>query len=356
MHTNGKRAMLYYRMALSLGVLLLLLFTGGKTEKLAPFGVILILCMSVGLALLRNTRLLTLPFLLLCLLLIFCYDSFNVFIGYVWLAPVPVAALVVHIVRLRPKLLLGRSFYPLVAVALATCLGGVGMISAAEYFRPVALFYVFGLGPGLVLVYILMKNELRERADERAFMDDLATLAVTAALVVVGHYLLSIPQIVADGFAAAVPQWCNNIGTLLMLSFPALLVRARRNIAYLPLGLFVGLVTMCCGSNAAVPLAGLELLVCVGYLALFERRCRYRIPLFVLLGLMTAAAVAAVALFIALDPMHNLSYSLASRWALLRRGFENFAENPLFGSGLGYLGNADLYSGKQGTIICLWLR
>ena len=38
------------------------------------------------------------------------------------------------------------------------------------------------------------------------------------------------------------------------------------------------------------------------------------------------------------------------RWKLLARGFEDFAKNPLFGSGLGYCGNADLFAGKQGTI------
>ena len=350
MTAETKRAMRYYRAALSAAVLLLLLFTGGKTEYLAPFGVVLILCMSAGLAFLKNTRLLTLPFLLICLLLIFCYDSFNVFIGYVWLAPIPVAALVVHIVRLRPRLIVGRSFYPLVAVALATCLGGVGMITAGEYFRPVALFYVFGLGPGLVLVYLLMKNELFTRKDERSFLDDLAVFSFTAALVVVGYYLLSISRIRTEGLGAVVPQWSNNIGTLLMLSFPALLLRARRNMAFLPVGLFVGLVTVCCGSGAAIPLAGTELLVCLGYLALMERRRRYRVGLRISFLLILLAAIAAVVAFIALDPMQNLSYSIRDRMELLGRGFDNFAENPLFGSGFGYLGNADLYSGKQGTI------
>jgi hypothetical protein len=38
------------------------------------------------------------------------------------------------------------------------------------------------------------------------------------------------------------------------------------------------------------------------------------------------------------------------RWKLFARGLENFRENPLLGSGLGYRGNADLFSGKQGTI------
>ena len=345
-----QRALRYYRAALSGAVLLLLLLTGGKTEYLAPCGVVLILLVSVGLVFLKNTHLLTLPFLLLCLMLIFCYDSFNVFIGYVWFAPVPVIALVVHILRLRPQRKLGRSFYPLVAVALASCLGGIGMISAAEYFAPISLFYMFGLGPGLVLVYVLMKNEITTRADERCFLADLSVLAVTAAVVVVGYYLLAIPRFANEGLWQIIPQWSNNVGTLLMLSFPTLFVRARRNMAYLPLALFVALVTVFCGSNATIPLAGLETLVCLGYLAWAERRPRYRIFLWVFVGLLTVAAVSGVIAFVVLDPVQNLSYSIRDRLALLKRGWENFLENPVFGSGFGYRGNADLYSGKQGTI------
>lgn len=350
MHTTEKRRMLYYRAGLSVGVLLLLLLTGGKTEYLAPCGVVLILAMSVGLAFLKNTRLLTLPFLLLCLLLIFCYDSFSVFIKYVWFVPIPLAAIVIHVVRLHPRLLIGKCFYPLVAVSVATVLGGIGMISAADYFRPIALFYVFGLGPGLILVYLLLKNEFRERADERSFLADLAVLSVTAAIVVVGYYLASIPQIREKGWGAVTPQWGNNIGTLLMLSFPALFVRARRNMLFLPLGLLVAAITALCGSNAAVALAPIEALCCLGYLAITEKRRRFRIPLRAFFVGVMLCAVAAIVAFVAVDPMKNLSYSLNSRWRLWQRSLENFAQNPLFGSGLGYRGNADLYSGKVGTI------
>lgn len=350
MKTIGRRGMLYYRAGLSFGMLLLLLFTGGKTEKLAPFAVLFIICLSVGLIVMRSTRLLTYPFFMICLMLIFCYNSFSVFVKYVWLIPLPVAALAAHIVRLRPVLRVGRSFYPLVAVALATCLGGIGMISAAEYFRPAALFYVFGLGPGLVLVYLLMQNELRDPGDEQAFLADLMALSVTCAIVVAGYYLLSIPRFETEVWGMIVPQWSNNIATLLMLSFPTIFVRARHNMLYLPLGLFVALATILCGSNAAIALASLELLVCFGYLAFTEWRRGYRLPLIIALAIMTCLAVVAVIAFILGDPTHNLSYSIRDRMALLKRGFENFVDNPLFGCGFGYLGNADIYSGKTGTI------
>lgn len=349
MKISEKYRMQCYRVGLSLVVLFLLLFTKGETEKLAPFALVFILLIAAGLVFLRNTRLLTLPFLLLCLLLIFCYDSYDFFIRYIWLAPIVIVAILVHVIRLRPRLLVGRSFYPLVAVSVATVLGGVGMISAEEYFRPVALFYVFGLGPGLVLVYLLLKNEFRTKEDERSFLADLMMLAVTAALVVFGNYFLHLPSILADG-RFPTPQWSNNIGTLLMLSFPPFFVMAGKRYRYLFLGLFTAFAAIICGSNGALVAAGCELLVCLCYLLWIERRPRYRWITGALLLCAVVAATAIVAWVFLMDPLKNMSFSLNSRVALLQRGWTNFLENPLFGSGFGYLGNADLYTGKKGTI------
>ena len=341
--------MLLYRALLSALTLLLLFFTGGETERLLPFVIVFILGISAGLILLKSTQALTAPFLLLCLLLIFCYDSYSVFIRYVFLVPLPLAAIAVHIVRLKPKLQLGRSFLPLVAVAIATVLGGIGMITVSEYFRPVALFYVFGLGPGLVLIYLLLKNELRTRRDERSFLADLMTLALTAAVVVSVHYLRSLPVILSRGWTVAVPQWSNNIGTLLMLSFPAFFVRARHDWRYVFPGLFTAAAAIFCGSNGALILAGVELLICLFYLAVTERRPRYAVWNILLLSVAAAAAVGAVAVILLNDPIKGIGYSMRSRVKLLQRGWQNFLENPIFGAGIGYLGNADIYSGKTGT-------
>ena len=65
---------------LCVAVFLIAVLTGGETARLAPFAIALLLLISVGLICLRDTRYLTLPFLLLTLLFIFCYDSFSVFI------------------------------------------------------------------------------------------------------------------------------------------------------------------------------------------------------------------------------------------------------------------------------------
>ena len=56
---------------LSVAVFLIAVLTGGETARIAPFAIALLLLISAGLIVLRDTRYLTLPFLLLRRLLIF---------------------------------------------------------------------------------------------------------------------------------------------------------------------------------------------------------------------------------------------------------------------------------------------
>ena len=350
MFTKVCRSMLFYRAILCVGVLLLLFFTKGNVQQIAPFAAAIILAISAGLVFLKNTRRLTLPFLLLSLLLIFCYDSFDIFIGYIWLLPIALVALAVHIIRLRPRFQKGASFWGLVAVAGATLLGGIGSIPVGDYFRPVALAYALALGPGLVLVYLLLKNEFRTLSDERSLMADLSALALTAAVVVYLHYICKLPELLQNGSFGEVPQWTNNIATLLMLSFPALFVRARRRSYCLALGLFAGVAAVCSGSNGGLLFASIEIVLCLVWLLVTDPRPIPRLWIRTALIYCAVVAVAGIYYFFSRPMTDGMLASTTGRGRLLLRGFENFAENPLFGTGLGYLGNADLYDGKMGTI------
>lgn len=76
-----------YRGALSLLTLGIAVYTGGETARIAPFafGAVVLICLE--LLLLPGIRYVNLPFLQLSLLFIFCYDSFDTFIKFVWLLP-----------------------------------------------------------------------------------------------------------------------------------------------------------------------------------------------------------------------------------------------------------------------------
>ena len=128
-HVSGAEL---YRAALSLLTLGIAVYTGGETARIAPFAFVAVLLICLFLLLLPGIRYVNLLFLQLSLLFIFCYDSFDTFIKFAWLAPLIFLSLGVHVWRLHPKLRIGPTFLPLEAVAAATVLGGVGLISASE--------------------------------------------------------------------------------------------------------------------------------------------------------------------------------------------------------------------------------
>ena len=262
-----------YRGALSLITLGIAVYTGGETARIAPFafGALLLICLE--LLLLPGTRYVNLPFLQLSLLFIFCYDSFDTFIKFVWILPLVLIALGVHLWRLRPRLRFGPTLLPLMLVALATMLGGVGMISAEEYFRPVVLGYVLGLGPGLVLTYLLMKNELCDREDRKAWLSDLFWWGLTAAAAVFAYALPPLLQ----GDALPFMQWSNNASTMLMIAMPAVAARVRRYPVLFPLLIAIPAAMILTGSRAGLLFAPVELLICIVWLICSTRGRRRRI-------------------------------------------------------------------------------
>lgn len=332
-----------------LAVFLIAVLTGGETARLAPFAIALLLLLSAGLLFLRDTRYLTLPFLELCLLFIFCYDSFDVFIRYAPFLPIPLVALAVHIIRLRPRFAVGPTLPALAAVAVATMLGGIGMIPVADYLRPAALGYTVGLGPGLVATYLILKNTQRSALDRDMLADDLLCWGLTAAAIV---FWYNVPLFLQNGVAQLFsgPQWSNNIATMLMIAMPAAFIARERRLYRYALAFLMFAACMLAGSRGGQLFVGVELVVCCLWAWRTEEHPVRRLwsRLFFLYALLLVGYLAYV-LLLNLRALGFLNPGEA-RWPLLARGFEDFLQNPLFGSGLGYRGNADLYSGKKGTI------
>ena len=338
-----------YRFALSLSVFLVAVLTGGDTERIAPFAVALVLLLCIGLLVLKSAQYLTLLFLHLSLLLIFCYDSFSVFIGYIWLLPVVVVAMAVYLIRRKPRFLVGASFWPLVAVSAATLLGGIGMISATDYFRPASLVFMAGLGPGLILSYWIMKNELATPEARKSLLRDLLYWGMTASAIVF-WYIVPIMVKARAIFGFEPMQWGNNISTMLMLALPAALAQKRREWWHYAIIAIMFVATLLAGSRGSVLFVGMELLACC--LWAWRTEDDYVKRLWNRTYFIYAAM--AVGYLLSLVIYNTVAAGLINeseqRWQLFLRSLENFRENPLFGSGIGYRGNADLYNGKQGTI------
>ncbi len=338
-----------WRAALSLSVFLVAVLTGGDTARIAPFAVALLLLLCLGLLVLKSATYLTLPFLHLSLLLIFCYDSFSVFIGYIWLLPIVLVAMAVYLVRRRPRFSKGQSFWPLVAVTVATVLGGIGMIPAVDYFRPASLAFMAGLGPGLLLSYWIMKNELATARARAYFLRDLLCWGVTAAAIVF-WYIIPLMLEMRSVFGFTVPQWSNNIATILMIALPAALAEKNRGVWHYILLALMFVATMLVGSRGGIALVGVEVVACCFWAWRTETDYVKRLwnRTYFIYAVMAVSYLLPVLIYNAVSA--QLVSDGESRWFLLLRSFEDFCENPLFGSGLGYRGNADLYDGKQGTI------
>lgn len=344
-----KHAATTYRVLWCTVFLMMLFFTRLETARIAPVAAALVLLLCAGLIVLKRVRLLTLPFFLLCFSLIFCYDSYAVFIRYIWLLPVFLVALTVHIIRLSPKFIRGASFFPLCAVALATVLSGVGVLTFAEFSAPVALYYTVGLGPGLVFLYWLFKNGVKEKEDNRWLTADLVALALTATFFIVIYRINYLAETCASGSLKYV-QWSNNLATILLFSSPAVYSLAKKHFAWVFAGCATTFATILSGSRGGVLFAPVLAVCCFVWLWLTEDRAQVPRRLwFRFFSCLGAVCVISIFLLIwANIPFFSLMLKDNIRENLILRSFSDFRENPLFGKGFAYQGNSDLFHAKQG--------
>ena len=74
-----------------------------------------------------------------------CKHSYDDFSQFFWMIP-PVAIMILsHFFIYRSGFKKGSLLKGIIATSVAVTLGGVGIISAEEYFKPISLFYIFML-------------------------------------------------------------------------------------------------------------------------------------------------------------------------------------------------------------------
>lgn len=334
---------------LSLSVFLVAVFSGGETERLAPFIVALLCLICVGLLILKSARYLTLPFLHLSLLLIFCHDSYSFFINYLWLLPIVIVSMAVYLLRRKPPFLCGASFWPLVAISAATLCGGIGMIPPEDYFRPASLVFMMGLGPGLLLSYWIMKNELQDEGDREAFLADLLRWGLTAAAISLQYALPLLEEsLMLDPLK--VPQWSNNISTMLMIALPAAFAAKKRHVYHYLFAILMLVATLVIGSRGGQLFVLIEFVLCCAWVCYVSMGGVSKRKKYIFFGAVAAVALCLIGAVVYRAVELDFFKEGEVRFSLLARGFADFRQNPLFGSGLGYRGNTDLFQGKRGTI------
>ncbi len=296
----------------------------------------------------------TLPFLLVCETLIKCYDSYNTFIQYVWFTVPLVAALIFHFIFYRQKIILGKSFFSILAVSVSVTLGGAGYISAKEYFSLVSFYYVFGLGFGMLIIYILLNTYLnteRQYPLKEKFTDIMIYMGLFAVFMIFEYYFANLSEVFAEK-GIIYMQWRNNISTFLMLAMPFAAFKAVKKPSYIFLSLLFYIAVLLAGSRGGLIFGGIELVMTISILIGIDKRHRWTF----------VAIVLGIALSVALffqdfygffgETFDRLVMGLTGgekevRLQLFARAFKDFNDNPIFGTGLAYMGNRDVHPSAE---------
>lgn len=298
----------------------------------------------------------TVPFLLLTVLVSACYDGYALFIPYAPMIVPALAALLFHFIYYRAQYRIGYSFAPLIAVSVAVTLGGVGCLSLREYFTPAALYYVAGLGFGMAGVYLLLKSALSRKRDydvKKLLLTGLYLAGLYATFFTLLFYAERLVWMQDDleifGHLRLISIDNRNVyATFLLLALPAPFYHAANGKGWhlIPALLFFCSL-MLTGSRGGM-LMGLALFgLCFLYLLHRDKKHRRRnLAVLAMLGVGALLAGGFLIKFYSFRFAGGFIEGDEPRVRLLGRAVWDFLNHPIFGVGLGYTGNADIYDPK----------
>lgn len=296
--------------------------------------------------------------LLMSVFLTRCYDSYDTFIKFAWVAIPCALTILFHFIVYAKPFKIGPTFFGVVAVAVAVTFGGMGTITAKEYFNPVALYYVFMLGIVMVLAYVLIYSQIdKDEKTADIFAKILLLMGVLACFCVLSFYFFEFKTIIKEKELLSF-QSSNNLSTFIMISLPITFGFARKNKAFLIISILFYLCIILTGSRGGLLMGTIELFVCLIWYYITDREHRI-----VNLGVI-AFVIFLLAIFYfkwegfyehyfkedAEGILNGLIRKDEARFKLLKYSIRDFKSNILFGRGLGYSGNTDAYKPVKGAL------
>ncbi len=283
---------------------------------------------------------------------------------YMALAPLgvlPIFAILFHHIfyRERDKSKVkrpGALLLPMVLVSITNFLGGIGTIPVESYFSPTSLVYMFALGFMIVIVYFLNYNHLgagknyTDRIDKR-IAKIACWLMLFLVLATIEGYVERWAKFMEDP-GILYFQWRNNASTLFMIAMPFAFYMSARKFWYilLPFASYGAMIML--GSRGGLILGGMELMALIIVDLILDKRHRKYIGAIL-------AVIFLTLLFCFPQLEQLLEYTLnrmtaadqySIRLGLWRRSVEDFHRNPIFGMGLGYMGNRDIHPSKAASL------
>ncbi|MBQ2847772.1 MAG: O-antigen ligase family protein [Clostridia bacterium] len=280
-----------------------------------------------------------------------CKNSFGTFLDFWWVVPIMLVFIVCHFVRFRAKFSKGSCFYGILATSVAVTLGGVGIIPAKEYFSYTSLFYIFMLGFAMLIIYSYMSASLMPK-DSDNFSDRFSKLMICVILllaVCLFEEYFSNREKLAGQFEILPFQWRNNAATMLMLAMPFTFYKSVKKFGFFFIGIIDYILILFTGSRGGMLFGIVELILCIIVMFILDKRHRPAIAAIIAVSLVITALTYKIwidtlsyTLLRLIDPNEN-----SIRLQLIPRGIEDFKSNPLFGRGIGYMGNRDVHKSAE---------
>lgn len=323
-----------------------------STKTQVPGATFFICLMIIQALFVKDISCMLLPFTLISMMFINMYLATPAdYSTLVALAIVFLVAFFLHFFIFRIKIKLGKQFWVLCFVSLAVLWGGGLVASFEDWLNLKVLYFTFGLSLGMLATYVACRNSMF--IDKKS--DCLAILAKSMVYVGVMGILMLFPymygllvhQINYD------IQWQNNLSTFMFISMPfAFYYSTKTNfgIVYFCLGILEYIVCFFTFSRSGM-LLGTVLVILLIAISFFANKRKIK-----WLNLIPTALLIAIAIIILSNPetiemikqITKIDFENEARAGLIETAIENFKRNPLFGVGLGFVG--DDYVNKGFTI------
>lgn len=284
------------------------------------------------------------------------YGEVGYFSNIYYVAIPIILGIIGRIFVFRPKKFpLGEFFIPTLAVSIAITLGGLFYLSFRQYFSMPAIYYVLGLGFGLLLINCLLEANIEKNIDHTVFLSKMMVgLGIMGMGMVYVTYIKKFQYLTTDFFTFSTNfQWANNLSNNLLISMPFtfyLAVKQKHSLLYFILGVlqYAAIVMGLSRGGILFGTIAFPIAVIATIVVSKENRKKFSITLFIFAAL--ALAVVILLLPTIKGFLTNLEiYNSEARVLLYALAWKNFLKYPIFGTGLAY--NPNIYYFPQSMCI-----
>ena len=280
------------------------------------------------------------------------YTDYTALVPYVPYAVVPFAiAVMFNLIYYRRPFVKGRFVPPLCAVSVALLVGGIGTISAKDYFRPVSLYYMLGLGVVMLLLYFLASSRLEnEREYDRVerMADILYTAGLLASAVVIVFYAANYERFIKSGTVLFFKPRNYIASVLLMTLSSSCLMIERRRIHLLGFAVMCFALVMT-GSRSGLLFGTMTGFVCGLYICYLRRESIEEKKWYNWVFLLVVAALCYIGvkyiplLYSSRLVEGNFISASETRVSFIELGIKDFLDHPLNGIGVGSTKNIGIF-------------